>query len=161
MEENTSKFPQPKQLFNNATQCQAFLCVLSSWESQSSATRQEGTYMLNSMRINPYHHHSIGRSRDPDSGSELRSESRRVTKIQRKATLKLTNSKWIVTSNQVLDAVNLLSIILIETVFLVNFENVYQPRQRMWVFNTWEEDPDINLYVVKKFKNGHKRRNKT
>ena len=46
--------------------------------------------MLNSMRINPYHHHSTGRTQDPDPGSELRSESLRVTKIHRKATLKLT-----------------------------------------------------------------------
>ena len=66
--------------------------------------------MLNSMRINPYHHHSIGRTWDPDPGSELRSESRRVTKIHRKATLKLTNNQWTVISNKVLGVVNLLSI---------------------------------------------------
>ena len=66
--------------------------------------------MLNSMRINPYHQHSIGQTRDPDPGSELRSESCRVTKIHRKATLKLTNNKWTVISNKVLGVVNLLSI---------------------------------------------------
>ena len=66
--------------------------------------------MLNSMRINPYLHHSIGQTRDPDPGSELRSESCRVTKIHRKAILKLTGNQWTAISKKVLEAVNLLSI---------------------------------------------------
>lgn len=125
VKKNTPKLPQQGQLFNNATQTVSGLSVLSNWVSQSSAyITQEGTSMLNRMRINLYHHHSIDQTQCPDPGSELRSESCRVTKTQRKATQKLTGSKRPVISKKVLKQ-SMCFLFDWLKLFLVNFDHVY------------------------------------